>query len=110
MNKNMSLNEALREVGPALESKEQELLLLGYDTVTMNELWDYLVSKKWKKRTGDFLLHEMVSDILSIKPGDFMNYTTQKEYKTSSMSLDLNDEELQLLLHGQLNDKKNSNE
>ena len=100
MNKNTSLQEIIHNLGPALKSKEQELHLYGYDTVTIEGLWDYLVHEKWDNSEEEIRLHVVVNDILSIKPGDFMNYTTRNEYKEAPLNLKLDDEELKLLLHG----------
>jgi len=106
MNKHTSFNEAFEKVGPALKSKAEELHLYGYDTVTIQGLWSYLVEKKWSKIEDEIHLHKVVNDIMTIKSGDFMNYTTRTEYKSSGSGLKLNQEELELLLHGQLSDEK----
>lgn len=108
MNKHTPLQEVRDHLGPALESKKQELHLYGYDTVSIEGLWDYLVNKKWKKTEGEIRLHIVINDILTIKSGDFMNYTTRAEYKSAPLNMDLNEDELQVLLHGQSNGKADS--
>ena len=43
----------LKMYRPALQSKQEEFKLLGYDTVSEMDIWDYLVKKKWKKEKED---------------------------------------------------------
>ncbi|WP_017755926.1 post-transcriptional regulator [Calidifontibacillus oryziterrae] len=68
------------QVQPALESKLEEFKLMGYDRVSLEEIWDCLQKKKWKKKT-DKSLHEIVSDILTLKINDYMSYLTIEAYK-----------------------------
>ena len=37
------------EVRPALRSKQEEFLLLGYDNVSEEDIWEFLKKKKWRK-------------------------------------------------------------
>lgn len=106
MNKHTTLQEEYWRLGPALESKVEELHFYGYDTATLEDLWSYLVNKKWKKHEGDIPLYMAVNDILTIKSGDFMNYKTRTEYKASTSNLKLEDQDLQILLHGHSEDSK----
>ncbi|MDG5470921.1 post-transcriptional regulator [Jeotgalibacillus sp. ET6] len=101
MYKHTSFEEVVVQLGPALSSKREELHLYGYDSVTEQALWQYLVQKKWKKCNDEIPLYAVVNDILTIKAGDYMNWTTRNEYKASSQSVELNEEELHLLLHGE---------
>lgn len=68
------------QVKPALESKLEELRMLGYDRVSLEEIWDCLEKKKWKKKKDKFL-HEIVEDILSLKLSEYMSYLTIEAYK-----------------------------
>ena len=82
-------NEQYRnQVKPALKSKIDELNMLGYGDITEQQLWNYLVNKKWKKETSEFRLFEVVADIMSINPGAFMNYATMEAFKQGSLPLD----------------------
>ena len=108
MDKHTRFEEVRDQLGPALESKVKEFHLYGYDRVSSEGLWDYLVNKKWEKKEGTIRLHIVISDILRVKSGDFMNYTTRTEYKAASLNVGLNEEELQLLLHGQSNGQGDS--
>ena len=35
---------------PFLRSKTEEFRILGYDDIEIEELWSYLLNKKWKNR------------------------------------------------------------
>jgi hypothetical protein len=61
------------------ESKAEEFRLLGYDQVTAEDIWA-CVSEKYKKK-GPPQLHQIVSDILSLRTTKFMNYLTMSAYK-----------------------------
>jgi hypothetical protein len=69
-------------VKPALISKINEFELYGYDKVLENELWEFLNKKKWKREREEKRLHEIVSDILAVKVGEYMNYATVEAFKS----------------------------
>lgn len=60
-------------------SKAEELQLLGYEHVTGKDVWQ-CVSAKYAKQ-GEPQLHQLVSDILSLKPTQFMNFLMISAYK-----------------------------
>jgi len=64
------------------KSKAEELRLLGYDHVEASEVWS-CVSAKYAKN-GKPELHQVVSDILSLKPNQFMNFLMLNAYKGDS--------------------------
>ena len=69
--------EALREqVMPALQSKKDEFQLLGYEHVTVEQVWDCLFNKKWKKFKQEKRMFEIVNDILSLSINEYMAYIT----------------------------------
>lgn len=75
-------NAELTEVIETLcESKAEEFRLLGYENVTSDEIWDCLGHKYDKQ--GMPKLHELVSDILSMRVNQFMNYVTMSSYKSA---------------------------
>lgn len=84
-------------VKPALQSKLEEFGILGYDSVTETDIWNYLMKKKWKKTKGDLKLFEVVQSILSLKIGEFMNYQTVEALKDVSFSLENEQDRLELL-------------
>ncbi|PPA71521.1 hypothetical protein C4B60_05515 [Jeotgalibacillus proteolyticus] len=110
MDKSTPLQEVAHLLDPALDSKIQELHLYGYDSVNAESIWNYLVNKKWKEIEGDLPLYLVVNDILTLKSGDFMNFTTRMEYKSAASSRKFNEDELQSLLHGQEGEKKDKSE
>lgn len=65
--------ELSRIVEQLCNSKAEEFAMLGYDSVTGQEIWD-CVSDKYRKGTP--ALHQIVSDILSLKTTQFMNWIT----------------------------------
>ncbi|WP_071395881.1 post-transcriptional regulator [Bacillus tuaregi] len=85
------------KVWPALKSKQEEFQLLGYESVSEEDIWQFLVRKKWRKENNEMKLYEMVQSILSLKVGEFMNYSTVEALKDAEFTLD-NDEELLELL------------
>lgn len=66
-------DELKRVVEQLCNSKAEEFAMLGYDGVTGEEIWD-CVSEKYRKGTP--ALHQIVSDILSLKTTQFMNWIT----------------------------------
>ncbi|MFC0296204.1 post-transcriptional regulator [Geobacillus jurassicus] len=78
----MDENRELRkQLMPALESKYDEFRLLGYTQVTIDGLWECLCARKWKRELAEKKLHELVSDILSLSPGEYMAFLTMRSYK-----------------------------
>jgi len=86
-----------KEVHPALISKMEEFSLLGYGTISQDSLWEFLRKKKWRKPKEDVKVYEIVSDILSVNVGEYMNYATVEAFKSDEFSL-ANDEERRELL------------
>lgn len=86
-----------KEIKPALKSKVEEFKIFGYEKVSEKDLWDYLTKKKWKKLKEDIHLYEIVADILSVKVGDLMNFTTVEAFKMGNFTMDDEEERKQLL-------------
>lgn len=73
-----------------LESKVDELHMLGYEQATVDDVWNCAIYKLRKKK--EYVnLHEFVNTIFSIRPNEYMNYLTIDNYNTSEW---LNNEEL----------------
>ena len=84
---------------PALMSKAEEFALLGYEDISMNDIWRYLTEKRWKKPTEGIRVHELVSDVLALKAGDFMNFATVEAYRSQGDPFEgLGNDDLQQLL------------
>ncbi|HZG73056.1 MAG TPA: post-transcriptional regulator [Chondromyces sp.] len=84
---------------PAIKSKVEELKFFGYDDITEDNLWEYLTKKKWKKPQEGIRTYQLVGDIISVKPGEFMNFATVQAYRSPDWFGDLNGEEWKDLLH-----------
>ena len=97
MEKSHIYDEFRTQVQPAIVSKLEEFRLLGYDSVAESELWEFMKKKKWKKISEDIKLYEIIDDILSVKIGDYMNFTAIESYKTSEFSFDDENELKELL-------------
>lgn len=79
--------EKLRaELLPALRCKYDEFRLLGYERVTLEQIWECLWQKKWK--TKEKKLYELVSDILSLSIGEYMAFVTMSSYREQHMKAD----------------------
>ena len=91
-----------QHVLPALESKRNEFNHYQYDSVTEEDIWKYLLRKKWRKKdVSELPLYQMINDIMKISPAEYMTNTQVEEFKTANWFSDLNQEELQVLLNPQ---------
>ncbi|MFS0839854.1 post-transcriptional regulator [Paenibacillus sp. 1P03SA] len=74
-----------RELNEMIEglclSKAEEFQMIGYEHVTGEEIWE-CINDRYKKK-GTPPLHQVVNDILSLKPNQFMNYLTLSMYRRS---------------------------
>ena len=59
-----SIGELFERLKPALRTKKSELKEYGYGYLKIEDIWDYLKEKKWKK-SQNLSLSDMVSDILN---------------------------------------------
>lgn len=86
MKMNHDLDRFRTEVQPAMKSKLEEFRLLGYEAVREEELWKFLLMKKWRKKQEGMKLFEIVNDIMTVKIGEFMNYSTVEAFKLADFS------------------------
>lgn len=86
------------QIKPVLNSKTEEFHLLGYETIREDDLWEFLIKKKWKKPSETIRIAELVQDILNVKIADYMNYATIEAYKTADFFSALSEEEKRELL------------
>ncbi|TMW73970.1 post-transcriptional regulator [Alteribacter natronophilus] len=74
------------ELMPALESKAEEWQMLGYERVTVEDVWQ-CVTVKWQKdiKRGDleepFRIHRLLGDVMSLNSSEYMNFLTVEAYK-----------------------------
>lgn len=84
---------------PALESKCEEFHHYDYDTCTPEELWQYCIKKKWRKKDiGEMRLHEMVNDIMEMTASDFVAYHQVEGLKGDNWFSSMKKDDLEQLL------------
>ncbi len=87
------------KVLPVLQSKLDEITYYQYDGITIEEIWNFCLRKKWrKKRVEELRLFEIVETIYSIKPSEIVSYFQIQQYQTTNWFQEVTKEELQLLL------------
>lgn len=85
---------------PAIESKRNEFVIYQYDTVTEKDIWKYCVTKKWRKKDISSLpLYQIINDILTISPAEFMTFEQIDNQRKSNWFSEINHEELKMLLN-----------
>src|SRR5699024_4076456 len=80
------VQEWKKQVYPALKSKESEFKLVGYDKITVDELWRCLMETTWK-RNPEKRLHEVIQDIFHLPASTYMNFITVHALKVDSSDL-----------------------
>ncbi|MFD4703625.1 post-transcriptional regulator [Gottfriedia sp. NPDC058432] len=65
-----------------IESKLDEFRMLGFDTVSEDELWECLERTIWRKKEDEPKLFQLVEDILSLTVNDYMNYIRIEAFKS----------------------------
>lgn len=86
------------KIKPALKIKLDEFVMLGLNEIVVEDIWNYLISKKWKKPQGDIHLYEIVADILALSSNQFMTYQIVEAYRAPSLFAPLSEDELKELL------------
>ncbi|MFK4997599.1 post-transcriptional regulator [Bacillus sp. N9] len=92
-------NSYFHVLTPALVSKVEEFNVLGYGKVDKADLWNYLTKKIWRNPKEGIRMYELVSDVISLNIGDFMNFSTVEAFKSPNLLADLESKELQALLN-----------
>ena len=102
----ITYEEIYSHVLPALESKKTEFEVYQYKTVTEIDIWKFCITKKWRKKVvPEIPLYQIINDILSISPAEFMTFEQIENFKTSNWFSEVNQEELQLLLNHKKDDE-----
>lgn len=93
-------DKLFRHVFPALQTKMNEFKYYDYNAISIDDLWNYCIVKKWRKKQIEKLpLHEIVSTILNISPSEIVSHGQIQEFQSSNWFSDLNNDELQFLLN-----------
>ncbi len=91
-----SLDDLYNRIKPALYSKLKEVRRLGFNMVSENDIWNYLVINNWKKRTN-LELFDMISDILyadNYEINDFVMNNLKKHKKYEEQIISTNNDDL----------------
>ena len=99
MTKNHPYQRYYFKVKPALKIKLEEFLMLGLKEIVVEDIWNYLTTKKWKNPRENIHLYEIVADILALSSSQFMTYQVVEAYKAPSLFEPLSKEELKELLN-----------
>lgn len=91
-------NKYREDVKEVLQCKIDEFKLLDYDQINEDELWRFLIAKKWRKPKEDVHLYEIVSDIFSLKVSDLISFAQIEQFRTQDLFSEINADELQELL------------
>lgn len=94
-------NEKLfQKVLPVLQSKLEEFKYFGYDSITIEDIWNYCLVKKWRKLNIDELrLHEAVETVFSIKASDLVSQFQIQQFKEDHWFSEIKEDELKSLLN-----------
>ena len=87
------------QVQLVLQSKLEEFKMQNYTEITMEDMWNYCIAKKWKKRQiEDIPIYEIVATIYSLTPSEIVSQAHMNELYKTDLNIGLNLEELNLLL------------
>lgn len=67
--------EMKEELMPAIRSKHFEYKMMGYKDISTEDIWKCLFEKVWKSKQ-EFMLHQVVQDILHLPIHTYMSYLT----------------------------------
>lgn len=91
--------QLFEKVQLVLESKIEEFHYYHYNAISKEQLWQYCIEKKWRKKNIDELaLYEVVATIFAITPSEVVNHQQMTELKTAQWFTKLSQVELDLLL------------
>jgi len=88
-----------KEVLPVLQSKLEEIKYYEYDGITVEDIWNFCIKKKWKKKQIENLrLYEIVEGIYSVKPSEIVSYFQIQQFRSENWFKESNQNELHALL------------
>ncbi|QCR33006.1 post-transcriptional regulator [Lysinibacillus sp. SGAir0095] len=95
----IQFEQLYREVLPVLQSKLDEINYYEYDGIVLEDIWNFCVKKKWrKKKVEDLRLYEIVETIFSVKPSEIVSYFQIQQFRSENWFGDISHSELQALL------------
>lgn len=84
MNKIQHVDGWKKEVSPFLESKVEELQMMGYEQATKEDVWKCLQVKVWKGQP-ELRIYEAVADIMQLNSAIYLSYLTVKSYENDDL-------------------------
>jgi hypothetical protein len=91
--------QLFHKVEPVIANKLEEFAYLGYDTIAAQEIWDYCIEKKWRKRKVETIaLHEIVATIFNVSASDIISYSQIQGFREIPLQVGLTQEEMDMLL------------
>ena len=95
----IQFEQLYKEVLPVLQSKMDEIIYYEYDGIAIEDIWNFCIKKKWKKKKiEEMRLYEMVETIFSIKPSEIVSYFQIQQFHSENWFQDISQSELQALL------------
>ena len=95
----MKYEQLFYKLQVVLQSKIDEFQYLNYPTITKQQLWEFCIEKKWRKKNIDDLrLYELVATVFSVTPSEVLAYLNRKSMEGSRSLADIDPEELEMLL------------
>ncbi len=92
-------DKLFNKVLPVLESKLEEIQYYEYDQITVEDIWNFCIQKKWrKKKMEEIHLYEIVSTIYSIKASEIVSHFQIQQFQSDNWFGELNQDELNELL------------
>lgn len=80
----MEVGQTVKEwkmsVEPAIDSKVQEFIQMGYEKTTSADIWSCLEQRVWKGNPTK-KLHEIVQDIFHLSSDVYIGYLTMNAYQ-----------------------------
>jgi hypothetical protein len=75
------------QIQPVLQSKLDEFWMMGYTHFHMEDLWEYLLQKKWRKVDPEIRIHRIVQDVFAIRIFDVLDFKSIQALRSNEMDL-----------------------
>ncbi|MFC7684556.1 post-transcriptional regulator [Ureibacillus sp. GCM10028918] len=99
----IQFEQLYNEVLPVLQSKMDEINYYEYDGIKLEDIWNFCIKKKWrKKNVEDLRLYEIVETIYSVKPSEIVSYFQIQQFRTEDWFGDISQGDLQVLFKPKL--------
>ncbi|WP_085523253.1 post-transcriptional regulator [Tuberibacillus sp. Marseille-P3662] len=75
-------------IQPFLQSKLEEFYILGLNSMTMDELWTFILESLEKKKQHPQHLHQFVNFVMTLSVNDYMNRIRMQMFQSSDLAED----------------------